>query len=128
MLYLWLQGFSKNKHQMIVDPETAPIVRRIFTDVIAGKSTSQVARELNAEGILTPQQYKGVARRKGSPSKALWTHNRILDMLKNVKYTGCMVNHTRESMVIRAKSQRRVPKEDWIYHENAMKPCDNRRI
>lgn len=40
-------------------------------------------------------------------------------MLKNVKYTGCMVNHTRESMVIRAKSQRRVPKEDWIYHENA---------
>ena len=109
----------KNKHQMIVDPETAPIVRRIFTDVIAGKSTSQVARELNAEGILTPQQYKGVARRKGSPSKALWTHNRILDMLKNVKYTGCMVNHTRESMVIRAKSQRRVPKKDWIYHENA---------
>ena len=109
----------KNKHQMIVDPETAPIVRRIFTDVIAGKSTSQVARELNAEGVLTPQQYKGVARRKDSPSKALWTHNRILDMLKNVKYTGCMVNHTRESMVIRAKSQRRVPKEDWIYHENA---------
>ena len=107
---------AKNKHQMIVDPVTAPIVRRIFTDVIAGKSTSQVARELNAEGILTPQQYKGVARRKGSPSKALWTHNRILDMLKNVKYTGCMVNHTRESMVIRAKTQR---KEDWIYHENA---------
>ena len=109
----------KNKHQMIIDPETAPIVRRIFTDVIAGKSTSQVARELNAEGIPTPQQYKGVARRKDSPSKALWTHNRILDMLKNIKYTGCMVNHTRESMVIRAKSQRRVPKEDWIYHENA---------
>ena len=39
--------------------------------------------------------------------------------MKNIKYTGCMVNHTRESMVIRAKSQRRVPKEDWIYHENA---------
>ena len=109
----------KNKHQMVIDPETAPIVRRIFTDVIGGKSTSQVARELNAEGIPTPQQYKGVSRRKDSPSKALWTHNRILDMLKNIKYTGCMVNHTRESMVIRAKSQRRVPKEEWIYHENA---------
>lgn len=109
----------ENKHRMIIDPETAPIVRRIFTDVIAGKSTSQVARELNAEGIPTPQQYKGVARRKDSPAKALWTHNRILDMLKNIKYTGCMVNHTRESMVIRAKSQRRVPKEDWIINENA---------
>ena len=109
----------ENKHQMIIDPETAPIVRRIFTDVIAGKSTSQVARELNAEGIPTPQQYKGVARRKDHPKKVMWTHNRILDMIKNVKYTGCMVNHIRESMVIRAKSQRRVPKEDWIVHENA---------
>ena len=38
----------KNKHKMIIDPVAAPIVRRIFTDVIAGKSTSQVARELNA--------------------------------------------------------------------------------
>ena len=104
---------------MVIDPETAPIVRRIFTDVITGKSTSQVARELNAEGIPTPQQYKGVARRKDNPSKCMWTHQRILDMLKNIKYTGCMVNHTRESMVIRAKSQRRVPKEEWIYHENA---------
>lgn len=109
----------KNKHQMIIDPETAPIVRRIFTDVIAGKSTSQVARELNAEGIPTPQQYKGVARRKDHPPKVMWTHNRILDMIKNVKYTGCMVNHLRESMEIRAKTQRRVPKEDWIVHENA---------
>lgn len=104
---------------MIIDPETAPIVRRIFADVIAGKSTSQVARELNAEGIPTPQQYKGVARRKDHPPKVMWTHNRILDMIKNVKYTGCMVNHLRESMEIRAKSQRRVPKEDWIVHENA---------
>ena len=108
-----------NKHKMVIDPETAPIVRRIFTDVIAGKSTSQIARELNAEGIPTPQQYKGVARRKDHSSKAMWTHQRIIEMLKNIKYTGCMVNHTRESMVIRAKSQRRVPKEEWIYHENA---------
>ena len=109
----------ENKHRMIIDPVTAPIVKRIFSDIIAGKSTSQVARELNAEGIPTPQQYKGVARRKEHSSKAMWTHTRILDMLKNLKYTGCMVNNTRESVVIRAKSQRRVPKEEWIINENA---------
>ena len=108
-----------NKHKMVIDPVAAPIVRRIFTDVIAGKSTSQIARELNAEGIPTPQQHKGVAQRKNSPAKPIWTHNRILDMIKNRKYTGCMVNHTRESMVIRAKSQRRLPPEEWIIHENA---------
>jgi len=63
------------------------------------------------------QRLKFVRRFRRLTQKELG--NRILDMLKNIKYTGCMVNHTRESMVIRAKSQRRVPKEDWIYHENA---------
>ena len=109
----------KNKHQMVIDSETAPIVRRIFLDVIDGKSTSQVARELNAEGVPTPNQYKGVSRKCNSEKKPVWTHNRILEMLKNVKYTGCMVTHTRESRKIRDKSQRRVPKEEWFYHENA---------
>ena len=109
----------KNKHQMVIDSETAPIVRRIFLDVIDGKSTSQVARELNAEGVPTPNQYKGVSRKCNSEKKPVWTHNRILEMLKNVKYTGCMVTHTRESRKIRDKSQRRVPKEEWFYHEAA---------
>ena len=40
-------------------------------------------------------------------------------MLRNIKYTGCMVNHTRESRKIRDKAQYRVPKEEWIIHENA---------
>jgi len=108
----------KNKHKMIIDPVAAPIVRRIFTDVIAGKSTSQIARELNTEGVPTPLQHKGTKKRKDSPPSGIWTHNRILDMLKNLKYTGCMVNNTRESPTIRAKSQRRTSPDEWIINEN----------
>lgn len=104
---------------MVIDPETAPIVRRVFEEIIAGKSSSQVARELNAEGIPTPLEYKGVRRKNQSDKKPLWTHQRILEMLRNIKYTGCMVNHTRESRKIRDKAQYRVPKEEWIIHENA---------
>ncbi len=109
----------ENKHQMVIDPETAPIVKRIFLDVIDGKSTSQVARELNAEGVPTPSVYKGVKRRIGSANNPIWTHQRILDTIENIKYTGTMVTNTRESTTIRAKSQRRVPKEEWFVHENA---------
>ena len=104
---------------MVIDPETAPIVRRVFEEIIAGKSSSQVARELNAEGVPTPLEYKGVRRKNQSDKKPLWTHQRILEMLRNIKYTGCMVNHTRESKKIRDKAQYRVPEEEWIIHENA---------
>ena len=109
----------QEKHKMVIDPETAPIVRRVFEEIIAGKSSSQVARELNAEGVPTPLEYKGVRRKNQSDKKPLWTHQRILEMLRNIKYTGCMVNHTRESRKIRDKAQYRVPKEEWIIHENA---------
>ncbi|MDD3206833.1 MAG: recombinase family protein [Lachnospiraceae bacterium] len=106
------------KHKMVIDPETAPIVRRVFTDILAGKSAPQIAKELNAEGVPTPFQYKNISKKNGA-TKQIWTHQRIFEMLGNLKYTGCMVNHTRESRKIRDKNQRRVPKEDWIIHENA---------
>ncbi len=107
------------KHKMVIDPETAPVVRRIFMDVIAGKNTTQIARELNAEGVPTPLAYKGVKRKGGNTKKLIWTHARICDMLKNLKYTGCMVNHICENQKIRDKKQKRLPSEEWMIHENA---------
>ena len=50
-------GYMKmptDKHQMIPDPETAPIVREIFLKAISRKSTSEIAKELNSRGIPTP--------------------------------------------------------------------------
>lgn len=107
-----------DKHHLIIDVETAPIVRRIFMEVIGGKSCTQIAKELNTEGIPTPAQHKAVSR-KASSKKPQWTHRGILTMIESVKYTGTMVNHIRESRFIRDKNQRRVPKEEWYIRENA---------
>ena len=109
---------STVKHQLVIDQEAAAIVRRIFLDVIAGKSTSQIARELNSEGIATPAEYKGYRKRTDS-RKPQWTHHIILNIIENLKYTGTMVNHTRESRHIRDDNQRRVPKDEWYLRENA---------
>ena len=108
---------TADKHHLIIDAETAPIVRRIFMDVISGKSCTQIAKELNAEGIPTPAQHKAVSR-KASSKKPQWTHRGLLTMIESVKYTGTMVNHTRESRFIRDRNQRRVPKEEWYIREN----------
>ena len=107
-----------DKHHLIIDVETAPIVRRIFMEVIGGKSCTQIAKELNTEGIPTPAQHKAVSR-KAPSKKPQWTHRGLLTMIESVKYTGTMVNHTRESRFIRDKNQRRVPKEEWYIRENA---------
>lgn len=107
-----------DKHCLIIDPETADIVRRIFLEVISGKSCTAIAKELNMEGVSTPSEYKSV-RRKGSRIIPLWTNHSVMGIIENIKYTGTMVNHTRESRYIRDKNQRRVPKEEWCIKQNA---------
>lgn len=109
---------STAKHQLVIDHEAAAIVRRIFLDVIAGKSTSQIARELNSESIATPAEHKSINRRTACKAPQ-WTHYMILNIIENLKYTGTMVNHTRESRYIRDGNQRRVPKDEWYLRENA---------
>lgn len=106
-----------DKHQLVIDGRTAPVVRRIFLNVIDGKSCTQIAKELNAEGILTPAQAKAI--HSSSAKKHQWTHRAILSMIENIKYTGVMANHMRESRFIRDKNQRRVPKEEWYIRKNA---------
>ena len=66
-----------DKHHLIIDVETAPIVRRIFMEVIGGKSCTQIAKELNTEGIPTPAQHKAVSR-KAPSKKPQWTHRGLL--------------------------------------------------
>lgn len=109
---------AEEKHRLVIDPEAALIVRRIFLDVIAGKSCTEIAKELNTEGIPTPSQHKGIKRRSEAVQPQ-WTHRTILLLIENIKYTGTMVNHTRESRHIRDLNQRRVPKEEWYVKENA---------
>lgn len=42
-------------------------------------------------------------------------------MIENIKYTGVMANHMRESRFIRDKNQRRVPKEEWYIRKMHMR-------
>lgn len=107
----------ENKHKMIIDEPAAEIVREIFDAVIAGKTTSEIAANLNARDIPTPQEHKGVRRKENTEPQ--WTHPRIVYMIRNIKYTGVMTNHTRESRFIRDKNQRCVPMSEWIIHPDA---------
>jgi DNA invertase Pin-like site-specific DNA recombinase len=109
----------EDKHHLITEPKTAPIVRKIFEMIIAGNSTSEVAAYLNENNVLTPLQAKGVKRREGMlcEKPLMWSHNAVLNILGNYKYVGAMVNHTRENRKLRDKAQRPVPQEDWIVNE-----------
>ncbi|MDD4509485.1 MAG: recombinase family protein [Oscillospiraceae bacterium] len=114
-------GYVKSpadKHRIMPDPETAPIVRKIFDAVLAGHSTTEVAVMLNEQQIPTPMAYKQWKERRELAGRLpIWNHRTILRIITDLKYTGTMVNNKCVSRYIRDKTQRRTPPSEWIVTE-----------
>ena len=48
---------QNDRQRWVLDEVAAPIVKRLFLGIIAGKSPTQLANELQAEGVLTPSAH-----------------------------------------------------------------------
>ena len=68
-------GYRQQGGKYIIVPEEAEIVRRIYTEYLAGKGLEAIVNGLNADGILTQ---KGFTWHKGPVSR----------ILRNSNYTG----------------------------------------
>lgn len=100
-------GYTKikgQKHHMVPDPETAPTVRDIFLWAIEGKKSTEIARILNEKHIPTPMQHKKLSR-QGMDNDAMWSHQAVIRIIRDYKYTGAMVSFKCGNETIRAKVQ-----------------------
>jgi DNA invertase Pin-like site-specific DNA recombinase len=71
-------GYRWDGRTLRILPEQAKVVKRIFADVLSGKGTETIAKELNKESV---------------PSKkgGHWTSTTIRNILSNEKYTGDVI-------------------------------------
>ena len=70
-------GYDKDESgHLIINPEQAEIVKRIFREYLEGKSCKKIAQGLERDGILT------------SRGKAKWHDTSIRKILENEKYMG----------------------------------------
>jgi DNA invertase Pin-like site-specific DNA recombinase len=83
-----------NKHLLIIDDTTAPIVRQIFTLYAMGEPARCIVQKLNSDGILAPRAYH--YKQLGCENSLLnereyWGTATIMQMLQNQVYAGHMV-------------------------------------
>lgn len=82
----------ENKNHLIIDPETAPVIRHIFKLRSQGKGIDAITRILNGEGHPSPgslRSQRGILtnnNKKGS--ELLWNRHVTKDILTNVVYIG----------------------------------------
>lgn len=80
---------DKEKNQLIVDPQTAPIVQLIFRWYLQGHGMGMVAGLLNQMGILTPRDYKEQCEGKLDPNRRrLWNASTVDQIVRRGDYTG----------------------------------------
>lgn len=123
-------GYLKDpddNHHLIVDEETAPIVRMIFERFIGGESIIGITKDLNEMGIPNPSMYKkqkGFNYRHpcGRSNDGLWPDSSVRRILQNRMYVGDMVQGKNTTYSYKIKQCRAIPKDEWIIVEGTHEP------
>ena len=109
-------------HKLVIDDETAPVVRRIFQWAAAGERANEIARRLNAENVMPPgrQKYeKGLNKSEKLMGNGYWKGTRIKTMLVDRVYAGDMVQG--KTRTVNGKEIRVDPSE-WVCVPNTHEP------
>lgn len=116
-----LYGYRKDPadhNRLVIDPEAAAVVRRIFAMALAGYGVPRIVQALNGAGIPSPTAYKqaqGLAYfQNNARSGGLWSPATVHAMLQNRTYTGDLVQGRHRKASYKSKKILQVPQKDWI--------------
>ena len=106
----------KDKHQLIVDPDAAEIVKLIYDLCLQGMARRAMVYYLNDHGIPSPTTYR---REKGLPASStsdnpLWGDKIVTLILTNPIYTGDLVQGRRRVKSYKVHQIEQVPEEEWV--------------
>ena len=128
----------KDKYHLIIDEESAEIVREIFKKYANGQGATHICAYLNQKKIPIPSIYKYQKYQKYNCSKIdynkissgeyIWRTNTIYNILKNEVYIGTLIQHKNEGISYKNRKQRRVPKDKRIVVPHCHKAIIDKEI
>ena len=123
-----LYGYLKDpndRHKLVVDSETAPVVRQIFQMAAHGKGYGAIARNLRLQRIPCPGWWQHQRGQHSYPKYEgenpeppyIWFSKTVQDLLHNGQYLGDLVALKTESIYkVRRVVDR--PEKDWVVVKN----------
>ena len=129
-------GYRKSpedKHKLIIDEIAAEVVRGIFYSKLAGFTHQDIADMLNAQGIMSPADYKKECGLKYKTSFSTvepgrWTHVSVLRILKNRIYIGELIQGVRGKPNFKVKEVKTRRKEEWVVVTDNHEPIIDKKL
>ena len=122
-------GYRKdpgNKNRLLVDPETAPVIRQIYEWRAQGLGYGTITRMLNERDIPSPGRYRfehGIITNNNKKGSALlWNRHALSDILRNIVYIGHLAQGKCTASLIRGIPAHRVPETEWDIAYNTHEP------
>ena len=122
-------GYQKdpeNKNRLIVDPDAAEVVRRIFKLRAAGMGYGSILRLLNAEGIPCPGRYRyeqGIITNNNKKGpEMLWARHVLTDILADPVYLGHLAQGKCRASLYEGIAAHTVDKSEWDVVLNTHEP------
>lgn len=116
-------GYRKSdddKHKLVIDEESAAVVRRIYELRSSGMGYGKIAASLNRDGVLSPRWYWAVHYGIGECRfSKLWTYTAVKNILSDPVYIGRLVQNSTGTCSYKDKTYVTKPESDWIIHEDA---------
>lgn len=124
-------GYRKdpaNCHRLLVNEDTAPVVRQIFQWAADGVSLNAIIKRLNETGVLIPSHYLasiGLISNQKLIGSGKWQTRTVNKILTDAVYTGDMVQGKTTSV---RRKQAPTPQDDWIVVESTHEPLVSREL
>ena len=119
---------KSEKNKIVVDEETADVVRMMFNLAIEGKSGRQIAQILTEKNIPTPAEYANINLPYNSSFSHVWKAEKVSYILQNQVYIGNMVQGRSKKINYKSQKVIRLPKESWIVVPNTHEPIIDKEV
>ena len=120
-----IKGYNKEGKQLVINKETAPVVKEIFELYSKSWGYQKIATYLNKKGIATPSQSRNFANAKQTLN---WKAQHIVRILDDRRYIGDYVGGHTEKISFKSKKTRVKAPEEWTIIENHHKPIIDKEL
>ena len=126
-------GYRKSEedhHQLIVDEEAAEHLKSIFSMYMDGRNYSDIARQLNKDGVLSPTLQRKFYKtgEKPLPESKPWNNYEVKRVLQDVHCTGDSVFGKYQQSVFQGNKQRNRPESEWVHVKNTHEGIIDREL
>jgi len=116
-------GYQRNpmdKHKLVIDKESADVVKKIYQWRVLGKGCILIANLLNELLLPSPGHYKYMNgdKRFERSNQVKWKSKHVVAILSNPLYLGHMTQGKTHSSYFSDKPMEFLPQEEWIIVEN----------